>query len=75
VTSESPCTAVVDEGLLVSLLDGQLAAADERRVLAHLQDCCDCLLTLGQVLEMHGRVLIDRYWEQVRGFDPKATLG
>jgi hypothetical protein len=65
------CDHVADEGLLIRLFDDGLQPAQSEAVLAHLHDCADCLLSLAQVLEVHGQVLVDRYWTTVRGLDPR----
>ena len=69
------CSALSEEGLLIRLVDRSLAEPELSAVLHHVGNCADCLLLLAQVLEIHGRVVIDNYWDQSRRLDPALSLG
>jgi len=64
------CEQLATEGLLMQMLDGALPEPALQNTLTHLHHCSDCLLLLAKVLEMHGQVVVDHYWTEVRGLDP-----
>ena len=48
--SEGLCRAIREDGLLIRLLDGELPASDENRVLGHLRSCHECLGVVADLL-------------------------
>lgn len=53
---EGFCHAIREEGLLVSLLDGELQTAQENRILTHLRMCPECLGVVADLLSVDNRL-------------------
>jgi len=53
---EGLCHAIREEGLLIRLLDGDLPATDEHKVLTHLRTCHDCLGLTADLLYTDNRL-------------------
>lgn len=67
------CAELASDGRLMSMIDNALTEGETGAILEHLRDCSDCLLVLAKVLEMHGQMVVDHYWTEVRGIDPALT--
>ncbi|MEO7993368.1 MAG: hypothetical protein ABI743_03140 [bacterium] len=66
------CDIVTDQGLLIQLADQSLGAVETSEVLGHLQHCSACLKDFATIMEMHGQVVIGRYWDQILALDPAS---
>lgn len=64
------CEQLESDGILIQMLDSALPEPCLQATLEHLHECSDCLVLLAKVLEMHGQVVVDHYWTQVRSIDP-----